>query len=127
MKTIERAPTRFGRSPLAAVAGPVMGVTALLWILAIPACSGSNGPANTGPDPQPETPDLADPPPDGAAAIDALLAEQGAVGAIAQPLFTDYVLAFELTESNSALGLTLLVDGEARKECVGELACPLIV
>jgi len=36
-------------------------------------------------------------------AIDALLVEQGAVGAIAQPLFTDYVLAFELT------GILLLV------------------
>jgi NADH-quinone oxidoreductase subunit J len=29
--------------------------------------------------------------------MDALLAEQGAVGAIAHPLFTDYVVAFELT------------------------------
>ncbi len=33
----------------------------------------------------------------GAEAIDALLAEQGAVGAIAHPLYTDYVVAFELT------------------------------
>jgi len=33
----------------------------------------------------------------GGEAMDALLAEQGAVGAIAQPLFTDYVVAFELT------------------------------
>jgi NADH-quinone oxidoreductase subunit J len=39
----------------------------------------------------------------GGEAIDALLAEHGAVGAIAQPLFTDYVLAFELT------GILLLV------------------
>ena len=39
----------------------------------------------------------------GAEAIDALLAEKGAVGAIAQPLFTDYVVAFELT------GILLLV------------------
>jgi NADH-quinone oxidoreductase subunit J len=39
----------------------------------------------------------------GGEAIDALLAEQGAVGAIAHPLFTDYVLAFELT------GILLLV------------------
>jgi NADH-quinone oxidoreductase subunit J len=39
----------------------------------------------------------------GGEAIDALLAEQGAVGVIAQPLFTDYVLAFELT------GILLLV------------------
>ena len=37
------------------------------------------------------------------AAIDALLADQGAVGAIAHPLFTDYVVAFELT------GILLLV------------------
>jgi NADH-quinone oxidoreductase subunit J len=35
--------------------------------------------------------------------IDAALAENGAVGAIAHPLFTDYVLAFELT------GILLLV------------------
>ncbi len=35
--------------------------------------------------------------------MDALLAEQGAVGAIAHPLFTDYVVAFELT------GILLLV------------------
>jgi NADH-quinone oxidoreductase subunit J len=35
--------------------------------------------------------------------IDALLAERGAVGAIAHPLYTDYVLAFELT------GILLLV------------------
>ncbi len=39
----------------------------------------------------------------GAEVIDALLAEKGAVGAIAQPLFTDYVVAFELT------GILLLV------------------
>lgn len=39
----------------------------------------------------------------GGAAIDALLATQGAVGAIAQPLFTDYVVAFEVT------GILLLV------------------
>ncbi len=36
-------------------------------------------------------------------AIDAALLEQGAVGAIAQPLFTDYVVPFELT------GILLLV------------------
>jgi NADH-quinone oxidoreductase subunit J len=35
--------------------------------------------------------------------MDALLAEQGAIGAIALPLFTDYVVAFELT------GILLLV------------------
>jgi NADH-quinone oxidoreductase subunit J len=35
--------------------------------------------------------------------MDALLAEQGAVGALATPLFTDYVVAFELT------GILLLV------------------
>ncbi len=35
--------------------------------------------------------------------MDALLAERGAVGAIAHPLFTDYVVAFELT------GILLLV------------------
>ena len=35
--------------------------------------------------------------------IDALLAEQGAVGAIAEPLFVDYVVAFEL------VGILLLV------------------
>jgi len=35
--------------------------------------------------------------------MDQLLAEQGAIGAIAQPLFTDYVVAFELT------GILLLV------------------
>ncbi len=35
--------------------------------------------------------------------MDALLAEQGAIGAIARPLFTDYVVAFELT------GILLLV------------------
>jgi NADH-quinone oxidoreductase subunit J len=35
--------------------------------------------------------------------MDALLAEQGAIGAIAHPLFTDYVVAFELT------GILLLV------------------
>jgi len=39
----------------------------------------------------------------GGESIDALLAEQGAVGAIAHPLFTDYVVAFELT------GILLLV------------------
>jgi NADH-quinone oxidoreductase subunit J len=39
----------------------------------------------------------------GAAAIDELLAEHGAVGAIAQPLFTDYLVAFEIT------GILLLV------------------
>jgi NADH-quinone oxidoreductase subunit J len=39
----------------------------------------------------------------GAETIDALLAERGAVGAIAYPLYTDYVVAFELT------GLLLLV------------------
>ncbi len=38
-----------------------------------------------------------------AAAIDASIREKGAVGAIADPLFTDYVVAFELT------GLLLLV------------------
>ena len=36
-------------------------------------------------------------------AIDALLASQGAVGVMAQPLYTDYVVAFELT------GILLLV------------------
>ena len=36
-------------------------------------------------------------------AIDAALREHGAVGVIAQPLFTDYVVAFELT------GILLLV------------------
>ncbi len=52
---------------------------------------------------------LADPVPAGAlggaaaSAIDAAVAEKGAVGAIADPLFTDYVVAFELT------GLLLLV------------------
>jgi len=35
--------------------------------------------------------------------MDRLLAEQGAIGAIAQPLFTDYLVAFEL------VGLLLLV------------------
>ena len=39
----------------------------------------------------------------GAEAIDAALAEQGAVGVIAHPLFTEYVVAFELT------GILLLV------------------
>ena len=39
----------------------------------------------------------------GGESIDALLAERGAVGAIAHPLFTDYVVAFELT------GILLLV------------------
>jgi NADH-quinone oxidoreductase subunit J len=39
----------------------------------------------------------------GEAAIRALLDEQGAVGAIAQPLFTDYLVAFEIT------GILLLV------------------
>ena len=39
----------------------------------------------------------------GAEAIDALLASQGAVGIIAHPLFTDYVVAFEVT------GILLLV------------------
>ena len=38
-----------------------------------------------------------------AAAIDAAVLEKGAVGAIADPLFTDYVVAFEL------MGLLLLV------------------
>jgi NADH-quinone oxidoreductase subunit J len=36
-------------------------------------------------------------------AMDALMAEKGAIGSIAHPLFTDYVLAFELT------GILLLV------------------
>ena len=35
--------------------------------------------------------------------LDQAIAEQGAVGVIAEPLFTDYVVAFELT------GLLLLV------------------
>ena len=35
--------------------------------------------------------------------MDRLLAEEGIVGAIARPLFTDYVIAFEL------VGLLLLV------------------
>lgn len=39
----------------------------------------------------------------GAERMDALLAEKGAVGAIAHPLFTDYVVAFEL------VGILLLV------------------
>jgi NADH-quinone oxidoreductase subunit J len=39
----------------------------------------------------------------GGTAIDQALAEHGAVGAIAQPLFTDYVVAFEIT------GILLLV------------------
>ncbi len=39
----------------------------------------------------------------GAETIDAMLAERGAVGAIAEPLFTNYVMAFELT------GILLLV------------------
>jgi NADH-quinone oxidoreductase subunit J len=39
----------------------------------------------------------------GAEVIDGLLASQGAVGAIAHPLFGDYVVAFELT------GILLLV------------------
>lgn len=40
---------------------------------------------------------------DAASAVDALVAQKGAVGAIADPLFTDYVVAFEIT------GLLLLV------------------
>ena len=40
---------------------------------------------------------------DGAARIDSLLVEHGAVGAIAHPLFTDYVVPFEIT------GILLLV------------------
>jgi NADH-quinone oxidoreductase subunit J len=40
---------------------------------------------------------------EGGEAIDAALAEHGAVGAIARPLFTDYVVPFELT------GILLLV------------------
>ncbi|TVP80498.1 MAG: NADH-quinone oxidoreductase subunit J [Gemmatimonadales bacterium] len=39
----------------------------------------------------------------GPEAMDALLAEKGAIGALAIPLFTDYMLAFELT------GILLLV------------------
>ncbi len=39
----------------------------------------------------------------GGEAMDALLAERGAVGAIAHPLYTDYVVAFEIT------GILLLV------------------
>ena len=39
----------------------------------------------------------------GPEAMDQLLAEQGVIGAIARPLFTDYVVAFELT------GILLLV------------------
>ena len=39
----------------------------------------------------------------GTEAMDALLAEQGAVGSIARPLYTDYVVAFEIT------GILLLV------------------
>ena len=38
-----------------------------------------------------------------AASLDALMLEKGAVGAIADPIFTDYVVAFELT------GILLLV------------------
>ncbi len=48
------------------------------------------------------TTDLATPAP-AAAAIDAALLERGAVGAIAYPLFTDHIVAFELT------GILLLV------------------
>ena len=40
---------------------------------------------------------------DSGAALDALIAERGAIGAIAQPLYTDYVVAFEIT------GILLLV------------------
>ena len=40
---------------------------------------------------------------EGSAAIDAALREHGAVGVIARPLFTDYVVAFEIT------GILLLV------------------
>ncbi|HSR42811.1 MAG TPA: NADH-quinone oxidoreductase subunit J [Longimicrobiales bacterium] len=40
---------------------------------------------------------------DGAASIEQALAEHGAVGAIARPLFTDYVVPFEIT------GILLLV------------------
>ena len=40
---------------------------------------------------------------DGGTSVDAALAEHGAVGAIARPLFTDYVVPFELT------GILLLV------------------
>jgi NADH-quinone oxidoreductase subunit J len=39
----------------------------------------------------------------GGAAIDAALQEHGVVGAIAQPLYTDYVVPFEIT------GILLLV------------------
>jgi NADH-quinone oxidoreductase subunit J len=39
----------------------------------------------------------------GGEAMDALLAERGVIGAIAQPLYTDYVVAFEIT------GILLLV------------------
>ncbi len=39
----------------------------------------------------------------GGEAMDALLAERGAIGAIAHPLYTDYVVAFEIT------GILLLV------------------
>ncbi len=39
----------------------------------------------------------------GPAALDSLIVEQGVVGVIARPLFTDYVVAFELT------GILLLV------------------
>jgi Zn-dependent M28 family amino/carboxypeptidase len=66
---IERAPTRSGTSRLAAAAGPFLGAAALLWILAIPACGGSDSPTNMEPEPEPETPSLADPPPDGVSAV----------------------------------------------------------
>lgn len=48
-------------------------------------------------------PSTLDGPAAGALAIDAALAEHGAVGAIAQPLFTEYVVPFEIT------GILLLV------------------
>ena len=83
-----RADLRFGSWSLLSVV--VVGLTASVLVQGITG-SGADGFGGH----------LADPA--AAAAIDLAVAEKGAVGAIADPLFTDYVVAFEV------IGLLLLV------------------
>jgi NADH-quinone oxidoreductase subunit J len=72
-----------------------VGVFSLAWIVAVSVLTGLVAPRLIGADFGPTPP--------GAQEIQAALAEYGAVGAIARPLYTDYVVPFEIT------GILLLV------------------
>jgi NADH-quinone oxidoreductase subunit J len=74
------------------------GLWALLAFATSGAIAGLLAPTFRGAEPAQGVTELA-----GAAAIDQALADYGAVGAIARPLFTDYVVPFEIT------GILLLV------------------